>query len=157
MMCQMPQAGLSETLNHNHEAWERMVSAEHQKLVNGLARGLEGKGIRITAIDMADTPKYFDQKYHKLPKPGDRDGRIPDLEGIGANGTINLGEAETDMGAENLNDQLKKFSNRVMIKTEVPVPLHVVVPSRIKSQMESRIRELGLGGKLATGEILIWS
>ena len=107
-----------------------MVSAEHQKLVNSLAQGLEGRGIQITGIDMAGTPEYFDQKYHRLPKPGDRDGRIPDLEGVDTNGINQLGEAETDMEAENLNDQLKKFSNRAMTKTEVPVPLHVVVPSR---------------------------
>lgn len=134
-----------------------MVSAEHQKLVNGLARGLEDQGIRITAIDMVGTPEYFDQKYHKLPKPSDYSGSIPDLEGVDANDTVNLGEAETDMEAENLNDQLKNFSNRVMTQTKVLVPLHVVVPSRIKSQMESRIRELGLGDKLDRKEICIWS
>lgn len=148
---------MSETLNRNHKTWEQMVSAEHQKLVNGLARGLEGRGIRITGIDMAGTPEYFDQKYHKLPEPEDRDGSIPDLEGVDASGINQLGEAETDMEAENLNDQLKKFSNRVMSKTEAPVPLHIVVPSRIKPQMESRIRDLGLGDKLDRKEIRIWS
>ena len=117
---------------------------------------MEGREIQITGIDMAGTPEYFDQKYHKLPKPRDRDGSIPDLEGVYANSINQLGEAETDMKVENLNDQLKKFSNRVMSKTEVPVPLHIVIWNRIESQMESRIRDLGLGGKLDRKEIRIW-
>lgn len=148
---------MSETLNPDHAAWEQMVSEEHQRLVNGLARGLEGRGIEITAIDIDGTPQYFEERYRSLPTPKDRNGSIPDLVGKDANGVNQLGEAKTDMEAENLNDQLKRFSNREMTKTNASVPLHIVVPSRIKDQMASRIRELGLGDKLDRGEIRIWS
>ena len=133
-----------------------MVSEEHQRLVNALAQAWERVGIRVTAIDMADYPLYFDQKYRNLSAPGDHGG-IPDLEGMDANGTLHLGEAETDMRAENMDSQLKNFSSRVMRKTRVRVPLHVVVPTRLVSQMESKINQLGLGSDMASGRIKIWS
>ena len=135
-----------------------MISEEHQRLVNALARGLEGKmGIQITEIDISGTPHYFDQKYRNLPKPAAIDGSIPDLVGKNAEGTIHLGEAETDMEAENIDEQLKKFSKRIMENTNVQVPLHVIVPQRIRSQMEDRIRILGLGDMLGSRQILIWA
>ena len=134
-----------------------MVTEEHQRLVNALAQVLEErKGVKITAIDVAGTPEYFEPKYRNLPRPHDYDGSIPDLEGMGADGVFHLGEAETDMEAENLDDQLKRFSCRVMTKTEAPVPLHVIVPKRIRSQMSDRIRSLGLGHKLDDGRIILW-
>ena len=133
-----------------------MVSEEHQRLVNALAQAWERVGIRVTAIDMAGHPSYFDQKYRSLPTPSDHGG-IPDLEGVDVNGTLHLGEAETDMQAENMESQLKNFSNRVMRKTRVRVPLHVVVPTRLVSQMEYKINHLGLGSDMASGRIRVWS
>ena len=134
-----------------------MISEEHQKLVNALAQVLEKRGIQITEIDISGTPHCFDQKYRNLPKPAAIDGSIPDLMGKDTNGTIHLGEAETDMEAENINGQLKKFSTRVMTNTNVQVPFHVIVPLRIRPQMEDRIRRLGLGDRLSSRQILIWS
>lgn len=121
-----------------------------------MAGALERKGIRITAIDMADTPGYFDQKYHGLDKPRDYSGSIPDLEGRDANGTIHLGEAETDMAAENLDSQLINFSQWTMTTTRAQVPLHVIVPPDIRDQMISRIRNIGLGDRLGVN-IHVWS
>ena len=47
-----------------------MVSVEHQRLVNMLARALEDqRGVTIKAIDMAGTPQYFEQRYRSLPLP----------------------------------------------------------------------------------------
>ena len=91
------------------------------------------------------------------PCPSAREGSIPDLEGRDANGVNHLGEAETDMDADNLNDQLHRFSGRTMNDTGATVPLHVIVPKRIRSEMESRIRGIGLGNKLDNGEIGVWS
>ena len=134
-----------------------MISEEHQRLVNALALVLEDqRGVRITAIDIAGTPEHFEQKYRNLPKPSDCDGSIPDLEGRDANNMVHLGEAETDMEAENLDVQLQRFSNRVMTKTKAPVPLHVIVPERIRSQMESRINSIGLGDKPNDRRITVW-
>ena len=134
-----------------------MVTEEHQRLVNALALVLEDqRRVRITAIDVAGTPEYFEQKYRNLPKPSDYDGSIPDLEGMNANNTVHLGEAETYMEAENLDVQLQRFSSRVMRETNAPVPLHVIVPERIRSQMESRIRSLGLDDKLNGRRITLW-
>ena len=134
-----------------------MISEEHQRLVNSLAKVLEDKvGVQITKVDIADTPHCFNQKYQNLPKPTEFDGRIPDLMGTDASGTIHLGEAETDMEAENLNEQLKAFSNLEMKVAKTSVPLHVIVPRRIRSQMESRIHNIGLGNKLGGRGITAW-
>ena len=134
-----------------------MASEEHQTLVNLLAQRLEEqRGIKIVRIDMAGTLQYFEQKYHNLPKPKAYNGSIPDLVGKDTKGITHLGEAETDMEAENLNNQLLAFSRWRMTKTKIPVPLHVIVPRRIKHKMESRIRSIGLGDKLDHGRITIW-
>ena len=126
--------------------------------MNALALALENKeGIQITELDMSGTSHWFNPKYHNLPKPILYGGHIPDLVGKDTAGTIHLGEAETDMEAENINEQLKEFSNLVMKGTNIHVPLHVIVPPHIKPQMQDRIRSLGLGGKLGSGQILIWS
>ena len=47
-------------------------------------------------------------------------------------------------------------SNRVMTKTKAPVPLHVIAPERIRSQMASRINSIGLGDKPNDGRITLW-
>lgn len=134
-----------------------MVSKEHQRLVNLLARELEKhQGIKITAIDISGTPEHFEERYKSLPPPSGYNGSIPDLEGTDASGTYHLGEAKTDMNAENLDDQLKRFSNLKMKKTNTPVPLHIVVPESIRSQMKSRIRNIGLGDKLVNRRISVW-
>ena len=135
-----------------------MVSTEHQQLVNALARVLDQqKGITIETIDIGGTPELFDQKYRGLPAPHSYEGSIPDLEGRDTNGTICLGEAETDMGAENLNKQLKTFSGCTMNQTGASVPLHVIVPRHIRQAMEYRIRSLGLGHMLDDGRVTVWA
>ena len=135
-----------------------MISEEHQKLVNALAKAWESKeNIKVTAIDIRGTPELFEPKYRDLPQPTARNGLIPDLGGMDANGTNHIGEAETDMDTENLNDQLKVFSNRSMTDTKAHVPLHVIVPKRIKSQMDDRIAYLRQTGQLDDGEIHVWS
>ena len=134
-----------------------MTSEDHQTLVNLLARTLEDqRRVRITAIDIAGTPQHFEEKYGNLPRPRDRNGSIPDLEGIDVNGIRHLGEAETDMEVENLDTQLQRFSSWEMTDTKTPVPLHVIVPERIRSQMKSRIHHIGLGDKLNDGRITLW-
>ena len=134
-----------------------MASEEHQILVNKLALALERRGnITIQAIDLDGAPQHFDPKYRGLPLPSTREGSIPDLEGMDANGVAHLGEAETDMNADNLNDQLHRFSGRTMNDTGATVPLHVIVPKRIWSEMKSRIRDMGLGDKLDSGDIAVW-
>ena len=135
-----------------------MISEKHQRLVNELAQLLENeKIVRIVAIDIAGTPQYFDQKYRSLPEPSDCDGIIPDLKGVDTNHTVHLGEAETDMEEENLDIQLQRLSNKTMTDTTIPLPLHVIVPQRLRSEMESRIRSIGLGNKLMNGRITVWS
>lgn len=133
-----------------------MVSEEHQKLVNALARELEKQNIKIVQIDMRGTLELFDPKYRDLPKPGEHGGRVPDLVGQGTSGTIHLGEAETDMDSENLDAQLMAFSGKVTMSAGIPVPLHVAVPQRIWQDMRNRIRYLGLGSLLDSGRIVVW-
>lgn len=135
-----------------------LVSQEHQRLVNALAGGLESRwNVEILEIDIRGTPELFEAKYRGLPQPAKRGGRTPDLVGRDSDGTNHLGEAETDMAAENLDGQLRAFSGRTMTGTNTPVPLHVIVPERIKSQMDSRIASLRQSGWLGDGEILVWS
>lgn len=147
---------MPETLNHNSDVRERMVSSEHQRLVNALALAWEGRGIRVTAVDMAGTPQYFEPRYRNLPKPA-YSGGIPDLEGMDANGIVHLGEAETDMEAENLTRQLRNFSNLVMKHTNAPVPLHVIVPARLRPRLVDKMFQVGLSDRVSGGRIVIWS
>ncbi|MGC1709367.1 MAG: hypothetical protein WA799_06155, partial [Nitrosotalea sp.] len=73
-----------------------MTSAEHQKMLNSLATTLESQGITITHIDMAEMPECFDEKYRNLPRPKERDGQVPDLEGM--KGALrHLGEVKTSI------------------------------------------------------------
>ena len=133
-----------------------MASARHQNLVNWLANALDSRGIQITAIDIDGAPEHFEQKFQNLPAPGQHGDSVPDLEGKDSNGVLHLGEAEVDMRAENLDSQLKQLSNRVMTNSNVPVPLHVVVPDNLKARMEAHIRNIGLGDRLASGRIRVW-
>ena len=112
-----------------------MASEEHQILVNKLALALERRGnITIQAIDLDGAPQHFDPKYRGLPLPSTREGSIPDLEGMDANGVAHLGEAETDMNADNLDDQLKNFSNWAMTNTDPPHP-NSAAHNRAKAHM----------------------
>ena len=133
-----------------------MASSEHQTLVNALALAWEGRGISVTAVDMAGTPQYFEPRYRNLPKPA-YSGGIPDLQGVNADGIVHLGEAETDIRAENLIRQLKNFSNLVMKHTNVPVPLHVIVPVRLRPQLVAKMFRVGLGDRVSSGRIVVWS
>lgn len=133
-----------------------MASEEHQILVNALAKALEEqRGVTITHVDIDGDSQFFDEKYRELPTPGDHGG-MPDLQGKDTKGLLHLGEAEIDIDDENVEAQLKAFSNRVMNGTETKVPLHVIVPNGLRDQMENKIREIGLGDKLRT-QIFVWS
>ena len=134
-----------------------MASEKHQRLVNTLALELETQhGIKITGIHIDGDPQLFDQKFRNLPIPNDHEG-IPDLQGEDSNGTIHLGKAEIDVNDSNVEEKLKSFSSRYMIGTKTPTPLHVIVPKETKEDMESKIRQIGLGDKLDFGIISVWS
>jgi len=134
-----------------------MASEQHQRLVNELARVLEEqKNVTITHVDIDGTPEFFDQKYKTLPVPKDHGG-IPDLQGKDTNGVIHLGEAEIDINDSNLDAQLEAFSNRVMNNSKKSIPFHIIVPKGIRDEMEKKIRQLGLGAKLDSGETSLWS
>ncbi|MDE1826089.1 MAG: hypothetical protein KGH83_00665 [Thaumarchaeota archaeon] len=132
-----------------------MTSAEHQKMLNSLAITLESQGITITHIDIAETPEYFDEKYKNLPKPKERDGQTPDLEGM--KGALrHLGEVKTDIKDDpNINAQLKAFTGREMNGKDIP--LHIVVPKELKKELEKKLYKLGLYEKCKKGSIKIWS
>lgn len=133
-----------------------MISNEHQRLVNELAKVLESRrGVTITAIDMRGTRELFELRYRDLPVPTARNGRTPDLEGKDTHGTNHLGEAETDMNAENLDEQLTAFSVRTMNDIKAPV-LHVIVPERIRSQMDTHLVNMRQAGQLGDGVISVW-
>ena len=132
-----------------------MPSEEHQKLLNSLANTLESQGITITHIDIDGTPELFDEKYRELPSPTERDGHVPDLEGM--KGALrHFGEAKTRVKDDpNIDSQLRAFTDRVMNGKEIP--LHIVVPKEVKKEMERRLYKLGLYDKYQKGSIKIWS
>lgn len=136
-----------------------MIPEDHQRLVNSLANALKQKGIKITHIDIGDTPQLFNEEYRRLPKPPTIKGKTPDLQGTDQQGLIHLGEAEIDVAGsytEQTEGQLRVFGNRVMPNTNTPVPLHVIVHSGDREAMESIIRRIGLGGKIGS-QIHIWA
>jgi hypothetical protein len=132
-----------------------MVSEEHQKLLNSLANALELEGITITHIDIAETPELFDDKFRKLPKPKERDGHTPDLEGM--KGALrHIGEVKTDIkGDPNLESQLKSFTNREMNGKEIP--LHIAVPKILKKELENKLYKMKLYDKYKKNIIRIWA
>ncbi len=132
-----------------------MASEEHQKLLNSLAKSLEVEGITITHIDIAQTPEIFDEKYRKLPKPKERDGHAPDLEGM--KGALrHLGEVKTLIkGDPNLDSQLKSFTNREINGKEIP--LHIAIPQSLKKELENKLYKMGLYGRYKKGSIKIWA
>ncbi len=133
-----------------------MASEAHQKLLNSLARALEKDGVEITHLDIDGDPQFFDQKYRNLPTPTERNGHVPDLEGV-RNGLRHLGEAKKAIeGDDNLESQFETFSSRQM-KDETPIPFHIAVPKNLKGEMEQKLRDIGLGEKLKNGRITIWS
>lgn len=132
-----------------------MASETHQRLLNSLARALEQDGIKITHIDIDGDPQFFDEKYRDLPTPGERNGHVPDLEGI-KNNLRHLGEVKKVIkGDENLESQFKVFSSRTM--NDTPMPLHIGVPKSLKEELRQKLHDIGLGDKLDNGRIKIWS
>lgn len=131
-----------------------MTSEEHQKMLNALANALESQGIRITHIDISGTPEFFDEKYRSLPRPSERDGQIPDLEGM--KGVLrHLGEVKTNIKDDpNIDAQLKAFTNREMNGKDIP--LHIVVPKEFRKQLEAKLYKKGLYDKYKSGSINIW-
>ncbi len=132
-----------------------MTLEEHQKMLNALANALEAQGIKITHIDISGTPQYFDEKYRDLPKPNERDGQTPDLEGM--KGALrHLGEVKINIKDDpNIDAQLKAFTNREMNGKDIP--LHIVVPKEIRKQMEGKLYKRGLYDKYKKGSIKIWA
>ena len=132
-----------------------MTSEEHQRLVNSLANTLESQGITITHIDMAEMPEYFDERYRKLPKPTERDGHMPDLEGM--KGALrHFGEVKLKVKDDpNIDAQLRALTNREMNGKDIP--LHIVVPKELKKELEGKLYKLGLYDKYKKGSIKVWS
>jgi len=132
-----------------------LPSEEHQKLLNSLANVLESEGITVTNIDIADTPDLFDDRFKKLPKPTERDGNTPDLEGM--KGALrHIGEVKTKIKGDSILDsQLKSFTNREMNGKEIP--LHLAVPKELKKELENKLYKLGLYDKYKKGIIRIWA
>src|SRR5713226_8985243 len=111
-----------------------MALEAHQRLLNSLAKSMEGFGIIITHLDIDGTPEYFDEKYRKLPAPKERDGYKPDLEGM-KGVSRHLGEAKIKIdGDENLASQFRAFTSLEMNGKEIP--LHVAVPKSLKKDLE---------------------
>lgn len=132
-----------------------MASATHQHLLNSLANKLEKRSVRVTHLDMGDTPEMFDAKYRRLPSPPPIDGKIADLWGKDDQGVIHLGEAETSASGSHTEDQLRAFGRCVMPKTNAPVPLHVIVPFEYAESMKNMLRRIGLGGEIGS-KIHVW-
>ena len=132
-----------------------MESEEHQKLLNGLARGLEKNGVEITHLDISGTPEFFDEKYRDLPTPTEREDHVPDLEGM-KDGLRHLGEAKIDINNDsNIDSQLEVFANREIDGKDIP--LHIVIPKNLKEDLETKLKELGLYDKYDNKLISIWS
>ena len=132
-----------------------MTSEEHQKLLNSLANALESEGITVTHIDNAEFPDLFDEKFRKLPKPNERDGHTPDLEGM--KGALrHIGEVKTKIKGDTvLDSQLKSFTNREMNGKEIP--LHIAVPKELKKELENKLYKMKLYDKYKKGIIRIWA
>jgi len=132
-----------------------MALEAHQRLLNSLAKSMEGVGITITHLDIDGTPEYFDEKYRKLPTPKERDGYKPDLEGM--KGALkHLGEAKIMIkDDENLASQFKAFTSLKMNGKEIP--LHVAVPKSLKNELEKKLYKLNLYKKYKNGTIKIWA
>ncbi len=124
-------------------------------MLNSLANTLESLGITITHIDMAEAPEFFDEKYRKLARPIERDGYSPDLEGM--KGALrHLGEVKTKIKDDpNIDGQLRAFTSREMNGKDIP--LHVVIPKKLKKELEGRLYKLGLYDKYKKGTIKIWT
>lgn len=132
-----------------------MVSEAHQRLLNSLANTWESIGIIVTHIDIAETPEFFDEKYRGLPRPSERDGQCPDLEGM-KGAMRHLGEAKTSVKDDpDIDAQLKAFTGREMNGREIP--LHIVLPKELKKQLEGKLYKLGLYEKYKKGTIKVWS
>lgn len=123
-----------------------MASEDHQRLLRALVDEFEAKGIRITYIDVGETPRLF-PKYPNPEKPPPMNGKIPDLRGVDKNHVIHIGEAETSTSGSHTEEQLRAFSCNVT-PNHAPIPLHVMVPSGKKRDMEDTIRRIGLGSKI---------
>ena len=132
-----------------------MTSEEHQKLLNSLANALESEGITVTHIDNIEFPDLFDDKFRKLPKPNERDGHTPDLEGM--KGALrHIGEVKTKIKGDSILDsQLKSFTNREMNGKEIP--LHIAVPKELKKELENKLYKMKLYDKYKKGIIRIWA
>lgn len=132
-----------------------MASEEHQKLLNSLANAMESEGIAITHIDIDETPDLFDDRFRKLPKPKERDGHIPDIEGM--KGALrHIGEVKISITADpSFDSQLKSFTNREMNGKEIP--LHLAVPAKLKKDLEKKLYKMGLYTKYKKGTIRIWA
>jgi len=132
-----------------------MASEAHQRLLNSLAKSMEGFGVTITHLDIDGTPECFDEKYRKLPAPKERDGHKPDLEGM--KGALrHLGEAKIKIkDDENLVSQFRAFTSLEMNDKEIP--LHIAVPKSLKKELEKKLYKLDLYKKYKNGTIMIWA
>ena len=132
-----------------------MALEAHQRLLNSLAKSMEGFGITITHLDIDGTPEYFDEKYRKLSAPKERDRYKPDLEGM--KGVLrHLGEAKIKINDdENLVSQFRAFTSLEMNGKEIP--FHIAVPKSLKKELEKKMYKMNLYKKYKNGTIKIWT
>ena len=132
-----------------------MVSETHQRMLNSLAKTWESLGIKVTHIDIAETPEFFEDRFRSLPKPSERDGQYPDMEGM--KGALrHFGEVKTSIKDDpNIDSQLRAFTSREMYGKEIP--LLIVVPKELKKELEGKMYKLGLYDKYKKGTIKVWS
>jgi hypothetical protein len=133
-----------------------MASAEHQRLVNILAKKLESHGVTLTHIDIAGTPEYFDTRYRSFPSPPWYNNHSPDLQGM-KEATVHVGEAEVTLDNPSVAEHLVTFSNVIVEGTEQYMPFHIIVPRELEPGLYKKIQELGLHYKVRSGQITVWT
>jgi len=124
-------------------------SPEHQKLVGALAKALrEQRGLQLRGVAHDD---YED-------KPYEIGGFVPDVIAYDeAKELLVIGEAETcdHIDTEHTRDQIKAWTNRVMSEGKskgVSVPVHVIVPSNCKNDLETFLVNLSVRDR-----VTVWS
>ena len=116
------------------------ASPEHQNLVTGMMKYLEGQGWKITHAAGIDN----------YPRPDPVEDRIPDLVAR-KNGMKAYGEAERCelLASKDTSDQLEKFSGRELKQGDkkTNIPLFVCVPEDCIGELRKIIAKPPLKGR----------
>lgn len=124
-------------------------SLEHQSLIRALLNHFRNT-LGFTILS-ADLPEF-------LLKPPKFGKHAPDLVAKDQYGTIQLGEAKVgdNISSTDSIEQFRDFSNRVMIGTNIPITLHIIVYQKDYQNLSSQLMNAGLGYKIGT-RIKIWT